>query len=408
MILRGRGGGIWNFAGIPSVCPWDGGAEDLNRRRETTSSLRDNTQITRPTYNISAPGRVAPRAVSPPRFGNLDATGPSLANMLPCSAHPASEIPNLAAPVLNFYGERKGLGRPAMIVDHMDIYPEKSPKGAKLSAGCMELYFSNDNAHDVPIIYFPHRGWFAYDVFRKEQRGGKLELTQILQAKFVGYISNRLCLAKRKDIIKQTRWRTTHPWRKFLQELEIPLSNVNQLREIIHEARLYFTRREPMDTNPMLLQLANATVDLKPNTTRQRNPGDYLSEMSTISVPDYAIGGGCTDEPEEARRNRDWAYSFYGPYRPPPSFNGEEHCRDFPHLFRTQGDADFTFFLQLLDRLPHGSPLKRTIYFPPRGRNSEIPVGLILTNLLGHTLIHANIRYSLTVDFRGRLIERYA
>ena len=72
--------------------------------------------------------------------------------------------------------------------------------------------------------------------------------------------------------------------------------------------------------------------------------------MSTISVPDDAMGGGCTEEPEEARRNRDWAYSFLWPIFH-PSVNGEAHPRDFPHLVGTQGDANFTFFLQLLDRL---------------------------------------------------------
>ena len=343
-------GGIRTFAGIPSVFLWDGDIEAVNRRRDTTSSLSDNTQITRPTYVCSAPDRVSPMEVDPPRRANLDVAGPTLANMIPYSDHPESTIPNEVPHGLNFYGEHKGRGRPDMVVEYLELYPETSPNSDKLPAECMRLYFPNDNAHDAPVIYVPHRGWFAYDVFWKEKGGGKLELTHILQTRFVGCISNCLSLATRQNIFKQTRRRTTHPRRKFPQDMEIALSNAKQLLEIIREARLYFIRREPMGSNPMLLQLANATLGIQNNTIRQRNPGDYLTKMSTISVPDDAMGGGCTEEPEEARRNRDWAYSFLWPIFH-PSVNGEAHPRDFPHLVGTQGDANFTFFLQLLDRL---------------------------------------------------------
>ena len=315
-------GAIRTFAGIPSVFPWEGKVEAVNRRLDNTPSLSDDTQIIRSTYICNAPGRVAPMAVAPPRLANLDVAGSTLANMIPNSARPESAIPNVVTPVLNFYSEHKGLGRPGMVVEYLKMYPETSPNSAKLSAECMRLYFSNDNAHDVPIIYIPHRGWFVYDVLWKEQGEEKLELTQILQTKFLSCISNCLSLATRQNIFKQTRRGATHTRRKFLQDLEIALSSAKHLHEIVHEARLYFIRREPMDSNPMLLQLANATLDLETNTIRQSNPGDYLTKMSTISVPEYAMGGSCTDEPEEARRNRDWAYSFYGPFSPRPSTGG--------------------------------------------------------------------------------------
>ena len=216
-----------------------GGVEAVNRRRDTTSPPRDNTQIARPKYNCNAPGRVSPMAVSPPRFANSDVSGPSLANVIPYSAHTSSAIQNLVFPALNFYGERKGIGRPDMLVEYLVIYPETSPNSAKLPAVCMRLTFSNDNAHAVPIICAPHRGWFAYDVARKDQGAAKLGLTQIPHAKFVGFISNFLSLARRRNVFKQTRRGTTHPRRKFLHELEIALSNDMQLRELIRDGGDY-------------------------------------------------------------------------------------------------------------------------------------------------------------------------
>ena len=95
-----------------------------------------------------------------------------------------------------------------------------------------------------------------------------MEPTLIPQTKFIGCISNCLSLAARKNISRQTTRGTTHPRRKFLQELEITLSNAYQLHELMREERLYFIRRGPMDSNPMLLQLANATVETQTNTTR--------------------------------------------------------------------------------------------------------------------------------------------
>ena len=84
--------------------------------------------------------------------------------------------------------------------------------------------------------------------------------------------------------------------------------------------------------------------------------------MSTILVPDYSMGGGCTEAPEEAMRNRDWAYPFLRPIFS-PSVNGEAHHRDSPHLSGARGDANFTCFLQLSARFRDGRPLSRTVYF---------------------------------------------
>lgn len=179
-------------------------------------------------YFFSAPDRVFPMEVDPPCLGNLDVSGPTLANMIPYSAHPETEIPNAAARALNFYGERKGLGRPRMVVEYLKVYPETPPNSAKIPAGRMGIYLSNDVAPGVPIIYFPHSGWFAYDVFRKEQGEGKLELTQIPPTRFVGCISNCLSLSDRRNIFKQTRRWTSHHWRKFPHDLEITPSNANQ------------------------------------------------------------------------------------------------------------------------------------------------------------------------------------
>ena len=78
-----------------------------------------------------------------------------------------------------------------------------------------------------------------------------------------------------------------------------------------------------MGSDSMPLQLANATLDFQTNTARKRNRGCYLTKMATISVPDCAMGGGRTEEPEEAMRNRDWAYSHQWSISPhPPTGRG--------------------------------------------------------------------------------------
>ena len=275
-----------------------------------------------------------------------------------------------------------------------------APNSAMLSAECLRLYFAKGNAHDVPIIYVPHRGWFVYDLYWRQQGEEKLGLIQIPQTKFPRCVSDCLSLATRQNIFKQSRRGQAHPRRKFLHELEIALSNAKQLQELIREARLYFVHNGPMDSNPMLLQLSNATVDLETNTIRRSRPGDYLSKISTVSVPEYALEGSNTDEPDDARSNREWAYAFLWSIFA-PTVGMEPHRYDYHHIVGRQDEENFTFFLQLIARLLEGRPLKRAVYFfSPRGRNSKRPIEIILSNLLGSYA--AQCKHSIfTNDKRG-------
>ena len=95
----------------------------------------------------------------------------------------------------------------------------------------------------------------------------------------------------RLNIFKNNRDGQMHARKKFILELEKSISNARRLSHILHEARPYFLRDGPMDSDPMLLQLANATLDLRADAKRNSRPGDYLTKCSAVVVSDHVLGG---------------------------------------------------------------------------------------------------------------------
>ena len=75
--------------------------------------------------------------------------------------------------------------------------------------------------------------------------------------------------------------------------------------ELIREIRPYFFRIDTVGGNPMLLKLDKETLDISPNTTRHRSPGDYLTMMSNVAVPDCAKAGSNLEATEAGRDNRE-------------------------------------------------------------------------------------------------------
>ena len=114
-----------------------------------------------------------------------------------------------------------------------------------------------------------------------------------------------------------------------------------QLQELFREALLYFIRNGPMGSNPMLLQLSNATVGLEANTICRSRPGGHLSKRSIVSVLEYALEGGNTDEPDDALSNREWGYAFLWPIFAPTVGMGP-HRYDYRQITGGQGEGNFT------------------------------------------------------------------
>ena len=165
--------------------------------------------------------------------------------------------------------------------------------------------------------------WFDYNGYWEEQADGEIDLTQLLQTPFLECVFEVRAADERLNVFKQSRGGAIRTRRKFLGNLEPKLSSANHMAELVREIRPYFLRNEPMGENPMLLQLANATLDLETNRIRKRFPRGYLAKMSKVIVPDYAMEGRDSGDPIIASAHVEWAYSLlWSIFRPCPSGGG--------------------------------------------------------------------------------------
>ena len=210
---------------------------------------------------------------------------------------------------------------------------------------------------------FPTCGFFVYNGYWKEQAEEKIDLTQLLQTSFLCCVFDVRATAARLNVFKKRRGGDVHPRREFLFGLELTLSSAKHMAEIVREIRPYFLRIEPMGANPMLLQIANATIDLKTNRIRKSCTGDYLTKMPNVVAQDYAMEGSDSGEPIIERSHRERAYSFLWSIFQPCSI-GVGRSYDFAEQIGVVGSVNFEFFPQLIARLLEGRPLRRTIYFP--------------------------------------------
>ena len=97
-----------------------------------------------------------------------------------------------------------------------------------------------------------------------------------METRFLCCVADVSAAASRKNISKQG-------WEGLSVRGENPYSisswryRATHMGVLIREIRHYFPRLEPMGGDPMFLQLENVTLDLSPNTTRQRSHGDYIT-----------------------------------------------------------------------------------------------------------------------------------
>ena len=128
-----------------------------------------------------------------------------------------------------------------------------------------------------------------YTIITGSSRGARLGINH-LQTRFLVCVASIKGDVSRLNIFKNHMDGQMHAMGKFILELGKSISGARRLSRILHEARPYFRRDGPMGSEHMLLQLANATVDLRQNTIRNSMPGDYLIKGSAVVVPDCVLG----------------------------------------------------------------------------------------------------------------------
>ena len=211
-----------------------------------------------------------------------------------------------------------------------------------------------------------------------------------------------------RNIFKNLTNGDTHPRKKHLVDLETDISSATKCAAIIFEMRPYFLRTRRMDENPYILQLQNATVDLKTNTIRHTSPTDYASKQSSIRVPDYALPGSTNlREPPTAEQDRRWVIDFiWSVFRADASL--KPHDLDAHGTLGPQGKTNSYFSLFLFARLLEGVPLKRAVFFfPPRGEIRRNHWGNLFDTSWGRIARFAKTRSSRAISNRKSQIVAF-
>ena len=327
-------------------------------------------------------GRVTGASMTPPMPSGRSG---ELSSLIPTAIHLPKETESLTRPLALFREKHIRLAKEEQIIQYMKEYPESSPNSRKLSASLLWIFLSNGANHESDIMYDPARAsWYVYGAHWCEQNDDLLQLTSLVQTSFLKCVQLAKGIATSRNIFKNLADRSLHPRRKYLAELEEELSDSDRVSKLAQNARPYFARTMDMDGNPMLLQLQNATVNLATNTIQTSRPSDFISKISTITVPEYALPG--TDNPTEppsAREDREWVWGFlWSIFK--PGGDGKAHPLDNFGKLGSQDERNFFFFMCLLARLLEGRPLERTVFlYSPRGRNSKKPIEIFIRNLLG-------------------------
>lgn len=370
--------------GIPHVLPWERQIGEARTSYNREQYINTGTPVVQQRYEYPLRSATDVRSAEPaPLFAGISVSSPSLSQLLPQPLLPAVDTPTLSAAIVRFHDKHSQAAKPSMMLEYIKEYPDTAPNSRKFSAELMRLFFTETDPDLCPLVYVPIRGWFVYQSRWIEQGDEKLQITQLLQMGFLTAVSQIKSLVSRLNIFKPSRDGKMHQRKKFILDLELSLSSARHISELLYEARPYFLRTLPMDSDPMLLQLQNATVDLRTNTIRESRPGDYLTRASSISVPDYAMEGSSIDEPPDAVSNREWAYNFIWSIFQ-PGIDGAPHPYDKYDELGDQNAANFRYFLLFLARILEGRPLKRCFFFfSPRGRNSKRPIEIIASQLLG-------------------------
>ena len=181
-----------------------------------------------------------------------------------------------------------------------------------------------------------------------------LEFIVILQTEFLKCIQDCRGLVSSRNCFKNLPNGEMHPRKRHLFELEVSISSAGKCIQMASDLTPYFLAEAEVDSDPMSLQLQNATVDLRTNTIRDSRPGDWASKISQIRVPDYALPGAKdSEEPPEEKVERERATNFiWSIFRPDPS--GKSHSLDASDVLGPQDRQNAYFSRCLLARLLEG------------------------------------------------------
>ena len=270
------------------------------------------------------------------------------------------------------------------LVQYMKEVPEAFPNTRKFSCSLIWMFFTCPRSLKSRIAYTQEKGWLVYNGYWKTQGDEMMDLIVILQTEFLKCLQDSRGLVVSRNCFKNLSNGEMHPRKRHLFELEVAVSSASKCIQLAADLRPYFLTEAEMDSDPMVLQLQNATVDLRSNTIRDSRPGDWTSKISQVRVPEYALPGAKdTTEPPEEKLERERATDFiWSVFRPDPS--GKSHHLDAAGALGPQDRQNAYFLLCLLARLLEGRPLRRTVFlYSPRGRNSKKPIEDIIRYILG-------------------------
>ena len=370
--------------GFPAYFPWEYVVETHRRNRPVTTDSED--ELLHP--DSDAVGALTPgyrnAAVPPHKEDALPARvglyqDPSI--FAPLGIGASASMPPVTRDLQEFIEGNSRLPKTELLLSYIRELPDTVPNSHKLSASLIWLFFAEGEGHHAPLMYVPGRSWFVYNKCWVEQRDDLLELTVLLQTAFLKTVQDVRTAVAARNISKSTRRGETHHRRKYLLELESDISDALKIQILARNSRHFFSRAAPMDGDPYLLQLQNATVDLRTNTIRSSSPFDYVTKVSDVVVPEYVLNGD--PEPGEAAAERAWVYnliwSIYAPGR-----HGAPHFLDWWDILGGQNSRNFEYFMAYMARILEGRPLKRTAFlYSPRGRNSKNAVESLLRTVFG-------------------------
>ena len=181
-----------------------------------------------------------------------------------------------------------------------------------------------------------------------------LESIAILQTEFLKCLQDCRGLVFSRNCFKNLPNGEMRPWKRHLFELEVAVSPAAKCIQLAADLMPYFLTEAEMDSDPMALQLRNATSDLRNNTIRGSIPGDWASEISQVRAHGYALPRAKdTEEHPEEKLERGRATNFiWSVLRPDPS--GISRNLDASDVLGPKDRQNAYFCLFLLARLLEG------------------------------------------------------
>ena len=267
---------------------------------------------------------------------------PTAGALIPNDIRSNVQINAITAPLVNFKAAHVGLAKSELPIKYLNDTPDSVPNSRKMPAPLIWL-FTDRTSNDSKIIYLRYKGWYVYDKMWKPQGEEMIDFVVILQTEFLTCSQEERSIVAGRSIFKNITNGDASPRKKHIVDLEVDISSPTNANTIIFEMGTYFLRTRRMGENPYIMELQNATVDLRTNAIRRTSHTDYSSKQSLIRAPDYAHPVSSNSrEPPTAEQDRMWVLdSIWSIFRPCASL--QPHDSDARGILGTQDKSNSYF-----------------------------------------------------------------